>query len=85
MKLIQAYQRVMGEELKSDLSGGMSICGNCTVRPYLTNQVCVSFGCDNAREYGGITDGKLAIGLTSEKAAIIMQSLMEMMKKGEDR
>ncbi len=78
MKIVQAYQRVMGEELKLDLSGVMSICGNCTVRPYLTNQVCVSFGCNDAREYGGIADDKLVVGLTPKMAADIMHSLMEL-------
>ncbi len=78
MKIVQAYQRVMGEELKLDLSGVMSICGNCTVRPYLTNKVCVSFGCNDAREYGGIADDKLVVGLTPKMAAVIMHSIMEM-------
>ncbi|MDD2665741.1 MAG: DUF169 domain-containing protein [Methanocellales archaeon] len=79
MKIVQAYQRVTGEELKLDLSGVMSVCGNCTVRPYLTNKVCVSFGCNDSREYGGITDDRLIVGLTPKVAATIMHSLMEMM------
>ena len=78
MKIVQAYQRIMGEELKLDLSGVMSICGNCTVRPYLNNKVCVSFGCNDSREYGGLADDRLVVGLTPKMAAIIMQSLMEM-------
>ncbi len=85
MRIVQAYQRIIGEELKLDLSGVMSICGNCTVRPYLTDQVCVSFGCNDSREYGGIADDKLVVGLTPEKVAPIMQSLMEMTKKVERR
>lgn len=79
MKIVQAYQRVRGEELKLDLSGVMSVCGNCTVKPYLTNKVCVSFGCNDSREYGGIMDDRLVVGLPPKTAAVIMHSLMEMM------
>ncbi|MFC1787556.1 DUF169 domain-containing protein [Halobacteriota archaeon] len=85
MKIVQAYQRLTGEEIKLNLSGIMSICGNCTVKPYLTNQLCVSFGCSESREYGGITDDELVVGLTPEKAALIMQSLMEMMNANDEK
>lgn len=82
MRVVQAYQRVMGEELEMDVSSVMPVCGNCTVRPYITNQICASFGCRDSREYGGLTEDKLVVGMPTRKAELIMHSLVEMGNNG---
>jgi len=82
MKVVQAYQRVTGEELELNVSSVMPVCGNCTVRPYVTNKVCVSFGCGDSREYGGLREDELVVGMPAQKAELIMQSLVEMEKEG---
>jgi uncharacterized protein (DUF169 family) len=80
MKIIQAYQRITGDELKLDVSGVVPVCGNCTVRPYVTNQICVSFGCNDSREYGGIESDELVVGIPRQTAMTIMDSFLEMEK-----
>lgn len=78
MKFVQAYQRVQGEELRLELSSVMPVCGNCTVRPYLTKKICLSFGCNDSRDYGGIPEDKFVVGITQENIDMIFQSLLEM-------
>lgn len=78
MKFVQAYQRVKDEELKLELSSVMPVCGNCTVRPYLAKKICITFGCNDSRDYGGITEDKFVVGVTQENIDAIFQSLLEM-------
>jgi uncharacterized protein (DUF169 family) len=78
MKIVQAYQRIAGDELKLDVSGVAPVCGNCTVRPYVTNQICVSFGCNDSRQYGGIESDELVVGISRKMAGPIMASFLQM-------
>jgi uncharacterized protein (DUF169 family) len=78
MKVVQNYQKSSGEELTTDISSVMPVCGNCTVRPYVTNRICISFGCPDSRKYGGITDDKLVVGVPSQKENFITRSISEM-------
>jgi len=80
MKVVQAYQRITEGELTLNVSGMTPVCGNCTVRPYVTNQVCVSFGCDDSRKYGGIGGEELVVGMPRHMAMTIMFSFLEMEK-----
>ena len=80
MKVVQAVQRITEDELKFNLSGMTPVCGNCTVRPYVTNQICISFGCNDSRKYGGIEGNELVVGIPREMAKTIMSSFLEMQK-----
>ncbi|MEM2094607.1 MAG: DUF169 domain-containing protein [Candidatus Bathyarchaeia archaeon] len=68
MKMVQTIQRIDEEELTANLSGIASVCFNCTIRPYVTNQLCTSFGCIASRKYGGVESDELIVGVLSEKA-----------------
>lgn len=83
MRVIQAYQRVYAQPLRFDVTGVMPVCGNCAVRPYVTNEVCVSFGCDDSRKYGDIPDSMLVTGMPFLKAVSTLRSLAEMREKHE--
>lgn len=78
MKIVQAYQRIHGDEMRIDVSGVAPVCGNCTVRPFVTNRICVSFGCNDSRKYGGIEGDELVVGIPRQMAESIMASFIEM-------
>lgn len=78
MRVVQAYQRAYAQHLRLDVTGVMPVCGNCAVRSYLTNEVCVSFGCDDSRKYGDIPDDELVMGIPLRKTFSILQALSEM-------
>jgi len=83
MRVVQAYQRVYAQSLRFDVTGVMPVCGNCAVRPYATNEICVSFGCDDSRKFGDIPNSNLVMGIPFRKALSILQSLSEMREKHE--
>jgi uncharacterized protein (DUF169 family) len=63
MKIIRDWQKMTSQNLRVDISGIMSVCGNVAVRSYLGQCISISFGCPDSREYGGIEKGQLVIGL----------------------
>ncbi len=63
MKLLRSYQIHFGEEVTIDLSSIVSVCGHVAVETLVNQRVALSFGCSDARKYGGITRDRVAIGL----------------------
>jgi len=56
----------------------MPICGNCSAQPIVTNDVCISFGCDDSRTYGNIADNELVVGIPFSKVLMILESFTKM-------
>lgn len=64
MKFLKLWQTAFeGYNLVSGLSSVLSVCGNVAAGCYHSGDVVLSFGCDNAREFGGIGRDRLVIGL----------------------
>jgi uncharacterized protein (DUF169 family) len=63
MKLVRNWQKIIRHNLRMDISGIMSVCGNVAVRSYLEQSISISFGCPDSREYGAIKKEQLIIGL----------------------
>ncbi len=63
MRLIQLYEKRQERALSSALSGVMSICANIAVRALQTEDLVLSFGCDDARAFGGIPRERLVAGM----------------------
>ena len=63
MRLLRLFQKTTGKNTKIDLSSIISVCGNVAVRSFLTGDICFSFGCDDAREYGAISRDRLVVGV----------------------
>lgn len=64
MDLLKLWQAEFGGgNLMSGLSSILSVCGNVSVGSYLSEEVSLSFGCDDAREFAGIGRDRLVIGV----------------------
>lgn len=63
MNLLKAYQNHQGENLDISLSSVVSVCGNIAVRTFLGQEINISFGCDDSREYGNIGRDRLVVGI----------------------
>jgi uncharacterized protein (DUF169 family) len=63
MRLLREWQRPHGGPLQLETSGFMSVCGTVAVKTHQTGGICVSFGCPDAREHGGIGRDRLVIGV----------------------
>jgi uncharacterized protein (DUF169 family) len=84
MRILQAYQRAHARPLILSVTGVMPVCGGSAVRPYVTNEVSISFGCDDSRNYGGISDSEMVLGVPFGKAASILKDLAEMKLHDDD-
>ena len=63
MNLIYKYQKNFGKELTVALNSFASVCANVAVKTYLYKKICISFGCEDARMYGGISRDRLVVGI----------------------
>jgi len=76
MHLIRQWQIVQdGRPVQVGISGFMSVCGAVAVKACLTNRICLSFGCLDAREFGCITRDRLIVGLPREMVHNIVGTL----------
>jgi uncharacterized protein (DUF169 family) len=65
MEILKVYQR-NGNNLEVNLSSITAMCGNVAVQTYLTKKICISFGCNDSRKYGGVADEELIVGIPKE-------------------
>jgi len=63
MRLVRLWQQVRGTDLDIAASSVMAVCGSVVAKAYMTNQICLSFGCPDSRKYGAIGRDRLVIGL----------------------
>jgi uncharacterized protein (DUF169 family) len=63
MRLLTVYQGVFGKKLKAELSGFAAVCGNVAVKAYVSKRISLSFGCQDSRQYGGISRDRLVVGI----------------------
>ena len=66
MEFLKIYQRT-GNSLEVKLSSLTAMCGDVAVQTYLTKKICISFGCDDSREYGDVVDEELVVGIPKEE------------------
>ncbi len=71
MKLIRYWQKMTSQNLNTEISGIMSVCGNVAVKSFLEQKISISFGCPDSREYGAIEKEQLVIGLPHNIASSI--------------
>jgi len=63
MRLLRLFQKLTGKNVNVELSSIISVCGNVAVKCFLNGDICLSFGCDDAREYGAISRDRLIVGV----------------------
>ena len=73
MRLLSLFQKLTGKNVTVDLSGILSVCGNVAVKCFLTKNISLSFGCNDAREHGAISRDRLIVGVPYS----LIQSMVE--------
>ena len=66
MEFLKIYQRT-GNSLEVKLSSLTAMCGDVAVQTFISKKVCISFGCDDSREYGEVSDEEFIVGIPKEK------------------
>ncbi len=72
MLLLRRWQEVHGHSPVVRLSSFMAICAWVLVRAHTLGRMCLSFGCFDSREYGGIADDVLVVGMPPTLAQQMM-------------
>ena len=72
MRLIQVYHVKLKKPFQTEISSVISACGNVTVKAHITQEMAISFGCDDSRAFGGISRDRLYAGLPYEKERVLM-------------
>ena len=65
MEFLKVYQRT-GNNLEVKLSSITAMCGDVAAQTLTTKKICLSFGCDDSREYGEVADEELIVGIPKE-------------------
>jgi uncharacterized protein (DUF169 family) len=63
MGLIKSYEKQSDKEIYVNVSSLMSVCGNIAARSFLSQQISISFGCEDSRLYGKIPRDRLVVGI----------------------
>jgi len=63
MRLIRLYQKKLKKVFQIKISGVITVCGNVTVKALQTQDMAISFGCDDSRAFGGLTRNRLYVGV----------------------
>ena len=73
MRLTQLYEKKQGRALSATLSSVLSICANIAVRALQTQDAALSFGCEDARAFGGIPRERLVAGMPYSVARSLLE------------
>jgi len=66
MSLVRFWQIRFAEDIPIEMSTFLATCGNVLAKSYLTNRICLSFGCPTSRDLGFIADDELVVGIPSQ-------------------
>jgi uncharacterized protein (DUF169 family) len=65
MEFLKVYQRT-GNNLEVKLSSLTAMCGDVAAQTLTTKRICISFGCDDSREYGEVANEELIVGIPKD-------------------
>lgn len=72
MHLIRIYQAKLETVFQTEISSVISACGNVTVKAIQTQDMAISFACDDSRTFGGLSRDRLYAGLPYEQAKTLV-------------
>ena len=68
MSLLRRWQVVYGYAPAVPLSSFLAICAWVVVRAHKLDEICVSLGCFDSRQFGGIGSDTMVVGMPSTRA-----------------
>jgi uncharacterized protein (DUF169 family) len=63
MRLIFLYAKHFEERPIISPYFFMSVCANIAIQTYLTQKICISFGCPESRKHEGISENEVIVGI----------------------
>lgn len=78
MKLSQAMIYTRGGRLEVSFSGIQSVCADAVAGPFTTNTPNITLGCSGSRQFAGIEEDEVIIGMNGENIGCIVTALVSM-------
>ncbi|MGC9516879.1 MAG: DUF169 domain-containing protein [Methanomicrobiales archaeon] len=75
MKLAQAMVYTLGGRVEADFSGIQSFCADAVAGPFMRKQANITLGCSGSRQYAGIKDYEVMVGLNGENIGCVVNAL----------
>lgn len=78
MKIAQALVYSSGGRVEADFSGIQSICADAVAGPFLRGTPNITLGCSGSRQFAGIKEEEVIVGLNGENIDSLMNALENM-------
>lgn len=75
MKISQALVYTLGGRVEADFSGIQSLCADAVAGPYMRKRANITMGCSGSRQYAGVRDDELIVGLNGENIGCVVNAL----------
>jgi len=75
MKISQALVYTLGGRVEADFSGIQSLCADAVAGPYMRKRPNITMGCSGSRQYAGVRDDELIVGLNGENLGCFVNAL----------
>jgi len=78
MKLAQAMVYTRGGRVEASFSGIQSICADAVAGPFVNNAANITLGCSGSRQYAGIKEDEVIVGMNGENIGCVVTALISM-------
>jgi uncharacterized protein (DUF169 family) len=78
MKLSQALVYTRGGRLEVSFSGIQSVCADAVAGPFTKNTPNITLGCSGSRQFAGIEEEEVIVGMNGENIGCVVNALVSM-------
>ena len=78
MKLAQAMVYTRGGRVEASFSGIQSVCADAVAGPFTQNTANITLGCSGSRQFAGIEEEEVIVGLNGENIGCVVTALVSM-------
>lgn len=78
LKLAQAMVYTRGGRVEADFSGIQSVCADAVAGPFTRNTANITLGCSGSRQYAGIKEDEVIVGMNGENIGCVVTALVSM-------
>ncbi len=78
LKLAQAMIYTRGGRVEASFSGIQSICADAVAGPFINNTANITLGCSGSRQYAGIKEDEVIVGMNGENIGCVVTALISM-------
>ena len=78
MKLAQAMVYTRGGRVEASFSGIQSVCADAVAGPFVNNTANFTLGCSGSRQFAGIKEDEVIVGMNGENIGCVVTALVSM-------